>query len=88
MFGQFLPTPKVKERAKKLRRSLSEDLSDGDLSRNILATTFRQVVLRQLWNFQLVLFGPGAEREMGDYENPREVLLSFDDMMFLVIMVC
>lgn len=71
-----MPTPKVKERAKKLRRSLSEDLSDGDLSKNILAMTFRQVVLRQLWNFQLVLFGPGAEREMGDYENPREVSTS------------
>ncbi|KAJ4868164.1 Uncharacterized protein Rs2_50292 [Raphanus sativus] len=39
--------------------------------------TFRQVVLRQLWNFQLVLFGPGAEREMGDYQNPREVSTSF-----------
>ncbi|KAF8050493.1 hypothetical protein N665_1958s0007 [Sinapis alba] len=68
----FLPTQKVKERAKRLRRSLSEDLSTGDLSKNILAMTFRQVVLRQLWNFQLVLFGPGAEREMGDYQNPRE----------------
>ncbi|EOA37571.1 hypothetical protein CARUB_v10011901mg [Capsella rubella] len=73
----FLPTKKVKERAKKLRRSLSEDLSSGDLSKNILAMTFRQVVLRQLWNFQLVLFGPGAEREMGDFENPREVSTSF-----------
>ncbi|CAH8355482.1 unnamed protein product [Eruca vesicaria subsp. sativa] len=73
----FLPTKKVKERAKRLRRSLSEDVSDGDLSKNILAMTFRQVVLRQLWNFQLVLFGPGAEREMGDYQNPREVSTSF-----------
>ncbi|XP_010460652.1 PREDICTED: uncharacterized protein LOC104741463 isoform X2 [Camelina sativa] len=73
----FLPTKKVKERAKKLRWSLSEDLSSGDLSKNILAMTFRQVVLRQLWNFQLVLFGPGAEREMGDFENPREVSTSF-----------
>ncbi|XP_024007687.1 uncharacterized protein LOC18992208 isoform X2 [Eutrema salsugineum] len=73
----FLPTQKVKERARRLRRSLSEDLTSGDLSKNILAMTFRQVVLRQLWNFQLVLFGPGAEREMGDYENPREVSTSF-----------
>ncbi|KAF3512207.1 hypothetical protein F2Q69_00008260 [Brassica cretica] len=73
----FLPTKKVKERAKRLRRSLSEDLSTGDLSKNILAMTFRQVVLRHLWNFQLVLFGPGAEREMGDYQNPREVSTSF-----------
>lgn len=73
LFEQFLPTKKVKERAKRLRRSLTEDLSSGDLSKNILAMTFRQVVLRQLWNFQLVLFAPGAEREMGDYENLREV---------------
>lgn len=77
VFEQFLPTKKVKERAKRLRRSLSEDLSTGDLSKNILAMTFRQVVLRQLWNFQLVLFGPGAEREMGDYQNPREVKLTY-----------
>lgn len=77
LFLQFLPTKKVKERAKRLRRSLSEDLSTGDLSKNILAMTFRQVVLRHLWNFQLVLFGPGAEREMGDYQNPREVSTSF-----------
>ncbi|CAN8313513.1 unnamed protein product [Cochlearia groenlandica] len=73
----FLPTKKVKERAKKLRRSLSQDFSSGDLSENILAMTFRQVVLRQMWNFQLVLFGPGAAREMGDYESPREVSTSF-----------
>ncbi|KAL1208435.1 hypothetical protein V5N11_029661 [Cardamine amara subsp. amara] len=73
----FLPTQKVKERAKRLRRSLSEDLSSGDLSKNILAMTFRQVVLRQLWNFQMELFAPGAEREMGDFENPREVSTSF-----------
>ncbi|KFK44720.1 hypothetical protein AALP_AA1G294300 [Arabis alpina] len=73
----FLPTPKVKERARRLRRSFSEDVSNGELSKNILAMTFRQVVLRQLWNFQVVLFGPGAEREMGDYESLREVSTSF-----------
>ncbi|CAA7015785.1 unnamed protein product [Microthlaspi erraticum] len=73
----FLPTKKVKERARRLRKSLSEDLSTGDLSKNILAMTFRQVVLRQLSNFQLVLFGPGAEREMGDLEKPREDSTSF-----------
>ncbi|CAA0251259.1 unnamed protein product [Arabidopsis thaliana] len=87
----FLPTKKVKERAKRLRRSLSEDLSSGDLSKNILAMTFRQVVLRQLWNFQLVLFAPGAEREMGDFENPREqvstsfTLSSSDERVISVI---
>ncbi|XP_010538190.1 PREDICTED: uncharacterized protein LOC104812622 isoform X2 [Tarenaya hassleriana] len=73
----FLPTRKVKERAKRLRRSFSEDISGGNLSKNILAMTFRQVVLRQLWNFQLVLFGPGSERDMSDYEKPREVSTSF-----------
>ncbi|KAG7598561.1 hypothetical protein ISN44_As06g027920 [Arabidopsis suecica] len=87
----FLPTKKVKERAKKLQRSLSEDLSSGDLSKNILAMTFRQVVLRQLWNFQLVLFAPGTEREMGDFENPREqvstsfTLSSSDERVISVI---
>lgn len=37
--------------------------------------TFRQVVVQQLWNFQLVLFHPGAERNMEDLESPREVKL-------------
>lgn len=45
----------------------------GATSANILAMTFRQVVLEQLWNFELVIFSPGTQRDMKDLENPREV---------------
>lgn len=72
---QFLPVRKVKEKAKKLRNSLTEDILSSTMPRNILAMTFRQVVLQQLWNFELVLFRPGTERSMEDLENPREVRL-------------
>nr|XP_023908450.1 uncharacterized protein LOC112020120 isoform X1 [Quercus suber] len=68
----FLPARKVRERAKKLRRSISEDMLLSTTSRNILAMTFRQVVLEQLWSFELVVFRPGSERNMEDLENPRE----------------
>ncbi|XP_030971997.1 uncharacterized protein LOC115992088 isoform X1 [Quercus lobata] len=68
----FLPARKVSERAKKLRRSISEDMLLSTTSRNILAMTFRQVVLEQLWSFELVVFRPGSERNMEDLENPRE----------------
>ncbi|KAI4296833.1 hypothetical protein L6164_036756 [Bauhinia variegata] len=73
----FLPARKVLEKATKLRRSLSEDIFSSITSRNILALTFRQVVLQQLWNFDMIVFKPGAERDMEDLENPREVLASF-----------
>ncbi|KAJ7968633.1 Deneddylase [Quillaja saponaria] len=73
----FLPARKVKEKATKLRRSLSQDMLSSTSSRNILAMTFRQVVLQQLWNFDLVVFRPGTERNMEDLENPREVPASF-----------
>ncbi|KAM3700417.1 hypothetical protein ACB098_05G094400 [Castanea mollissima] len=73
----FLPASKVSERAKKLRRSISEDMLLSTTSRNILAMTFRQVVLEQLWSFELVVFRPGSERNMEDLENPREVPASF-----------
>lgn len=46
-------------------------------SRNILAMTFRQVVLELLWNFQLVVFRPGTQRNMKDLENAREVCLCY-----------
>ncbi|GAB4831329.1 hypothetical protein Ancab_005340 [Ancistrocladus abbreviatus] len=68
----FLPARKVKEKARKLRSSLTEDLLSSTSSRNILAMTFRQVVMQQLWNFELVLFMPGSERDMQDLESPRE----------------
>ncbi|BFG27850.1 hypothetical protein CerSpe_141240 [Prunus speciosa] len=68
----FLPARKVKEKAGKLRRSITEDMLSTATSRNILSMTFRQVVLQLLWNFELVVFRPGTERNMEDLENPRE----------------
>ncbi|XP_059658715.1 uncharacterized protein LOC132305038 isoform X2 [Cornus florida] len=73
----FLPARKVKEKAKKLKGTLTEDILSGTTSKNILALTFRQVVLQYLWNFELVLFRPGTERDMDDLETPREVPSSF-----------
>jgi hypothetical protein len=68
-----LPAKKVKEKAIRLKRSFKEDVLSGTMSQNILSMTFRQVVLQQIWNFELVLFRPGTERNMKDLENPREV---------------
>lgn len=67
----------VKEKAKKLRRSLGRNIffSKDTVSKNILAMTFRQVVLQQLWSFQLTLFYPGTERNMEDLGNTREVVM-------------
>lgn len=73
----FLPARKVKEKASKLRNSLPKDILSSTSSRNILALTFRQVVLQQLWNFELVSFGAGSERDMEDLENSREVPMYF-----------
>ncbi|XP_022715814.1 uncharacterized protein LOC111275010 isoform X2 [Durio zibethinus] len=73
----FLPARKVKEKAQKLKKSLSEEILAGTSSKNILAMTFRQVVMQKLWSFELVLFCPGTQRDMEDLENPREVLTSF-----------
>ncbi|XP_031284088.1 uncharacterized protein LOC116142819 isoform X2 [Pistacia vera] len=73
----FLPARKVEEKAKRLRKSLSKDVLYGTTSKNILAMTFRQVVMQQLLKFELVLFRPGSERDMEDLENPRKVPASF-----------
>ncbi|KAG8490829.1 hypothetical protein CXB51_013926 [Gossypium anomalum] len=73
----FLPARKVKEKAQKLKKSFSEDIFAGTSSKNILAMTFRQVVMQKIWSFELVLFRPGTERDMEDLENPREVPASF-----------
>ncbi|CAL1410303.1 unnamed protein product [Linum trigynum] len=73
----FLPAERVRAKARKLKASFKEDVLSGVSSQNILALTFRQVVLQQLWNFELVLFGPGIERDMEDLETPREVATSF-----------
>ncbi|TYI23355.1 hypothetical protein ES332_A06G159700v1 [Gossypium tomentosum] len=73
----FLPARKVKEKAQKLKKSFSEDIFAGTSAKNILAMTFRQVVMQKIWSFELVLFRPGTERDMEDLENPREVPASF-----------
>ncbi|KAM3393981.1 hypothetical protein P3S68_002982 [Capsicum galapagoense] len=79
---QFLPTRKVMEKAQKLRSTLTKEMLSGSTSTNILAMTFRQVTLQHLWNFELVLFIPGAERNMDDLETPREVLRDTDRFEF------
>ncbi|RWR96392.1 hypothetical protein CKAN_02577500 [Cinnamomum micranthum f. kanehirae] len=68
----FLPARKVKEKAKKLQSMLNADFLSSTTSRNILAMTFRQVVLHHFWSFELLLFSPGSERNMEDLVNPRE----------------
>ncbi|XP_057433002.1 uncharacterized protein LOC130725831 [Lotus japonicus] len=73
----FLPARKVKEKAAKLRKTLSQDIFSGTTSKNVLAMTFRQVVLEQIWNFDLIVFRPGEERRIEDLEKPREVPASF-----------
>ncbi|CAJ1961806.1 unnamed protein product [Sphenostylis stenocarpa] len=73
----FLPARKVKEKAIKLRKSFPRDVFSGSGSKNILAMTFRQVVLQQIWSYDLNVFQPGEERKMEDLETPREVLASF-----------
>ncbi|KAK1325051.1 hypothetical protein QJS10_CPA01g02078 [Acorus calamus] len=73
----FLPANKVKEKASKLRSRLSADVLSSTSSKNILAMTFRQVVLRRLWSFDLTVFHAGTERDMGDLANTREVPMFF-----------
>ncbi|KAE8686431.1 Elongation factor P-like protein, putative isoform 2 [Hibiscus syriacus] len=75
---------KVKEKAQKLKKSFSEDVLAGTSSKNILAMTFRQVVMQKLLSFELVLFPPGTERDMEDLENPREVPLDTDGSVLLL----
>ncbi|KAL5714874.1 hypothetical protein ACHQM5_016776 [Ranunculus cassubicifolius] len=86
----FLPAIKVKEKAMKLRSALPGDMLSSTTSRNILAMTFRQVVLQQIRSFELQLFGPGAKRNMEDLGNPREVapistLSSSDEQVLSVL---
>lgn len=81
----FLPARKVKEKAQKLKKSFSEDIFAGTSAKNILAMTFRQVVMQKIWSFELILFRPGTERDMEDLENPREVPLDTDRFGSLVM---
>lgn len=75
----FLPAKKVKEKAKKLRGSLSTDIlsTDGSISTNIVAITFRQVVLQRLWSFELSVFCPGSERNMDELAEPKDDPIDF-----------
>ncbi|KAI4304388.1 hypothetical protein MLD38_039908 [Melastoma candidum] len=73
----FLPARKVKEKAKKLKNSITDDMLAATTPSNIFAMTFKQVVMQQLWNFELVVFQPGAERDMDDLESPRKVPETF-----------
>ncbi|KAJ0964958.1 hypothetical protein J5N97_026096 [Dioscorea zingiberensis] len=75
----FLPAKRVKEKAKKLRGSLSADMlfSDGTISKNILAITFRQVVLQRLWTFELSIFRPESKRNMQELAEPKDDPIDF-----------
>ncbi|XP_077229563.1 deneddylase isoform X2 [Tasmannia lanceolata] len=73
----FLPARKVKEKASKLKTSLTADFLATTPSKNILAMTFRQVVLQRLWSFELLIFSPGTERNMENLANPTELQPSF-----------
>ncbi|WOL09340.1 hypothetical protein Cni_G18093 [Canna indica] len=75
----FLPAKRVEEKANKLRSSLTTDILGGNptVSKNILAMTFRQVILLQVWSFKLTLFCPGTERNMEDLASPREAPVDF-----------
>ncbi|CAM8893688.1 hypothetical protein QQ045_025559 [Rhodiola kirilowii] len=68
----FLPTQKVMDKARKLRGSITKEILETTSSQNILAMTFKQVVLQQLWSFDLVLLNPGSERDMDELDTPRE----------------
>ncbi|KAL4204709.1 hypothetical protein AMTRI_Chr01g111230 [Amborella trichopoda] len=86
----FLPARKVEEKARKLRNSLTADILSTTSSRNVLAMTFRQVVLQQIWSFELLLFEPGSERNMEELANPREIpafcTLSSSDIKVLPVL--
>ncbi|CAM8890711.1 unnamed protein product [Rhodiola kirilowii] len=73
----FLPTQKVMDKARKLRGSITKEILETTSSQNILAMTFKQVVLQQLWSFDLVLLNPGSERDMDELDTPREIQTAF-----------
>ncbi|RZB99033.1 Condensin-2 complex subunit H2, partial [Glycine soja] len=76
-YGERVLHKKVKEKAAKLGKFFPKDLFSRSRSKNVLAMTFRQVVLQQIWSFVLTVFQPGEERKMVDLETPREVPASF-----------
>ncbi|GER31764.1 hypothetical protein STAS_07786 [Striga asiatica] len=73
-----LPARKVKERSIELKkRLLRKELFSGTTQDNILAMTFRQVVVHHLQSVELEVFSPLTERNMNDLGNPREVSVAF-----------
>ncbi|KAM3394016.1 hypothetical protein P3S68_003017 [Capsicum galapagoense] len=79
------------EKAQKLRSTLTKEMLSGTTSTNIFAMTFTQVTLQHLWNFELVLFIPGAERNMNALETQRKqvppsfAITSSDERVIYVI---
>ncbi|KAH9606530.1 hypothetical protein KSS87_000517 [Heliosperma pusillum] len=73
----FLPPRKVQAKARKLRSSFPKDIFSGTSSKNILAMTFRQVVVQRLLNFDLAVFVPGSQRNLEELASEREVTVSF-----------
>ncbi|KAL9234026.1 hypothetical protein vseg_008947 [Gypsophila vaccaria] len=73
----FLPSRKVRAKARSLKSSLPKDFFSGTSSTNMLAMTFRQVVVQQLLSVDLAVFVPGSERNMDDLGSQREVTVSF-----------
>ncbi|CAA0823635.1 Unknown protein [Striga hermonthica] len=69
-----LPAKKVKERSIELKKRLRrKEMFSGTTQDNILAMTFRQVVVHHLQSVELQVFSPATERNMNDLGNPREV---------------
>lgn len=68
----IVPASKVLEKAKGFWPRGS-DAQSNSLSKNVLAMSFRKVVMRCMWNFELSFFNPGTCRDMGDLATPREV---------------
>lgn len=68
----LVPASKVLEKAKSFWPTGSDVQSDS-FSKNVLAMSFRKVVMRCMWNFELFFFNPGTSRDMGDLATPREV---------------
>lgn len=68
----LVPASKVLEKAKSSWPTVSDVQSDS-FSKNVLAISFRKVVMRCMWNFELFFFNPGTCRDMGDLATPREV---------------
>lgn len=74
----FLPVKKVKEKSTRLRSSFTTDiLSSSSMPKNILAMTFRQVVLQHLWSFKLSIFSSGTERDLEHLADTREIQRKF-----------